>query len=50
MKQIFKSKSNCYDTLNALIFSKRNLKNKYGLQAMSYMGPKIWDLTPKEMK
>ena len=26
MKQIFKSKTNCYNILNALIFSKRNLK------------------------
>ena len=50
-KNIFKTKPNYYNTLNALIFSKRNVKTvRYGLQTMSYMGPKIWDLVPKEMK
>ena len=51
MKDIFKTKTNYYNTLNALIFSKRNVKTvRFGLQTMSYMGPKIWDLVPKEMK
>ena len=51
MKDIFKTKTNCYNTLNSPIYSKRNVKTvRYGLQTMSYMGPKIWDLVPKEMK
>ena len=38
-------------TFNAFIRSKKNVKTiRYGLQTMSYMGPKIWDLAPKEMK
>ena len=40
-----------YNTVNVLIFSKRNVKTvRYGLQTMSYMGPKIWELALKEMK
>ena len=36
---------------HALIFSKRNVKTiRYGLQTMSYMGPKIRELVPKETK
>ena len=51
MKDIFKTKTNYYNTLNALIFSKRNVKTvRYRLKTMSYMGPKIWVLVPKEMK
>ena len=42
MKEIFKTKTNYYNTLNAFIFSKRNVKTiRYGLQTMSYMSPKI---------
>ena len=50
MKEISKTKTNNYNTLNALIFSKINVKIvRYGLQRL---GPilKIWDLLPKEMK
>ena len=51
MKDIFKTKTNYCNTLNALIFSKRNVKTvKYGLQTASYMSPKIWDFVPKEIK
>ena len=51
MKDIFKIKINYYNTLNALMFSKRNVKTvSYGLQTISYKGPKIWDLVSKEMK
>ena len=51
MKEIFKTKTNYYDALNALIFSKRNVKTvRYGLQTMHYTGNKIWDLVPKEKK
>ena len=47
-KTFFKTRTNYYNTLNVLIFSKRNVK--YGLQTMSYIGPKICDLVPKEVK
>ena len=34
-----------------LIFSKRNVKTvRYGLHTISYIGPEICDLVPKEMK
>ena len=48
---IFETKSNCYNTRNAPAFSSRNIKTvRYGLQTISYMAPKIWDLAPKELK
>ena len=51
MKGISKTKANYYNILNALIFSKKYVKIvKYGLQTISYMGPKVWDLVPKEIK
>ena len=51
MKDMFKTKTNYYNTFNGLIFSKRNFRTvRYGLQTMSYMGPMICDLVPKEMK
>ena len=51
MKDIFKNKINYYSTFNTLIFFKKNAKTvRYGLQTTSYMGPKIWELVPKNMK
>ena len=51
MKDIFKTKTNYYNTLNGLIFSQRNVKTvRYGLQAMSYVRFMIWNLVPKGMK
>ena len=51
MQDIFEIKSNYYNSRNAPAFSSRNIKTvRYGLQTISYMAPKIWDLVPKEMK
>ena len=51
MKDISKTKANYYNIFNALIFSKKYVKIvKYGFQTISYMGPKVWDLVPKEIK
>ena len=51
MQDIFEVKSNYYNTRNAPAFSSRNIKTvRYGLQTISYMTPKIWDLVCKEMK
>ena len=51
MQDIFEIKSNYYNTRNAPAFSSRNIKTvRYGLQTISYMAPKIWDLAPKELK
>ena len=50
MQDIFEIKSNSYNTRNAPVFSLRNIKTvKYGLQTISYMAPRIWDLAPKKM-
>ena len=51
MQDIFETKSNYYNTRNAPTFSSRNIKTaRYGLQTISYMAPKIWNLALKEMK
>ena len=51
MQDIFETKSNYYNTLNAPAFSSRNIQTVgYELQTISNMAPKIWDLIPKEMK
>ena len=45
MQDIFETKSNYYNTRNAPTFSSRNIKTgRYGLQTISYMAPKIWNL------
>ena len=51
IQDIFETKSNYYNIRNASAFSSRNIKTvRYGLQIISYMAPKIWDLVTKEMK
>ena len=51
MQGIFEIKSNYYNTRNAPTFSSKNIKTvRYGLQTVSFMAPKIWNLEPKEMK
>ena len=51
MQDIFETKSNYYNTRNTSTFTSRNIKTvRYGLQTISYMAPKIWNLVPKEMK
>ena len=50
-QDIFETKSNYYNVRNAPTFSSRNIKAvRYGLQTISYMVPKNWNLVPKEMK
>ena len=51
LKDNFETESNYYNNRNAPTLSARNIKIvRYGLQTISYMTPKIWDLVPKEMK
>ena len=51
MQDIFETKCNYYNTRNAPTFSSGNIKRvRYGLQTISYMTQKIWNLVPEEMK
>ena len=51
MHSILETKSDHYNTPNMPAFSSRNIKTvRYGLQTISYMAPKIWDLVRKELK
>ena len=47
MQDLFEIKSNYYNIRNAPAFSTRV---RYGLQTISYIAPKIWNLLLKEMK
>ena len=48
MQDIFETKSNYCVTCNV---PARNIETvRYGLQTISYMAPKVWDLAPKEKK
>ena len=50
-QDIFETKSNYYNTRNAPVFSSRNIKTvRYGLETISYMPTRIWDLAPKETR
>ena len=51
MQDTLETKSNYYNTCNVPAFSSRNTKTvRYGLQTISYMAPKNWDLAPEEIK
>ena len=51
MQEIIETKTKYYNTRHAPAFSSRNIKAvRYGLQTISYMASKIWDLVPKERK
>ena len=50
-KTFLKLKVTTYNTRNTSTFTSRNIKTvRYGLQTISYMTPKIWNLVPREMK
>ena len=50
-KTFFKLKVTTIMLVMRPAFSSRNIKTvRYGLQTISYMAPKMWDLVPFEMK
>ena len=49
MNQIFVIKESRYPSKS--IFQTNNIRTtKYGLESLKYMGPKIWELIPEEIK
>ena len=50
MKKLFALKSS-YDLLNSNSLKRRTVKSVWhGTESVSYLGPKIWDLVPNEIK
>ena len=46
---IFEETTNHYNSREANLFNSRRVHSEYfGTESLSYLGPKIWDLVPKE--
>ena len=51
MKKIFAPKMSLYDLRNnSLLKIRRANSVQHGTESVSYLGPKIWDLVPNEIK
>ena len=51
MKELFAPKMSSYDLRNNNSFKRRRVKSVWhGTESVSYLGPKIWDLVPNEIK
>ena len=51
MKELFPPKISPYDLINKNAFKNRKGNSVWhGTKSMSYLGPKIWDLVPNEIK
>ena len=51
MKELFASKTSPYDLRNNNSFKRRRVKSvSRGTESVCYLGPKIWDLVPNEIK
>ena len=50
-KELFAPKMSFYDLRNNNSFKRRRVKSVWhGTESVSYLGPKIWDLVPNEIK
>ena len=51
MKELFAPKISHYDLRNNNSFKSRRVNSVWhGTESVSYLGPKIWDLVPNEIK
>ena len=51
MKELFSPKISHYDLRNNNSFKSRRVNSVWhGTESVSYLGPKIWDLVPNEIK
>ena len=51
MSEIFDKRNNVYDFRNPSEFARRNVRSVFnGTERISFLGPKIWDIVPSEVK
>ena len=51
MSEIFDKQNNVYDIQNPSEFVRQNVRSVfYGTESISFLGPKIWDIVPSELK
>ena len=51
MKELFAPKMSSYDLRNNDSFQRRSVNSVWhGTESVSYLGPKVWDLVPNEIK
>ena len=51
MNEIFDKRNNVYDIRNPSEFARRNVRSVFnGTESISFLGPKIWDIVPSELK
>ena len=51
MSEIFDKRNNVYDIRNPSEFARPNVRSVFnGTESISFLGPKIWDIVPSELK
>ena len=51
MSEMFDKRNNVYDFRNPSEFARRNVRSVFsGTESISFLGPKIWDIVPSELK
>ena len=51
MSEIFDKRNNVYDIRNPSEFARPNVRSVFnGTESISFLGPKIWDIVPNELK
>ena len=51
MSEIFDKQNNVYDIRNPSEFVRQNVRSVFnGTESISFLGPKIWDVVPSELK
>ena len=51
MSEIFDKRNNVYDFQNPSEFARLNVRSAFnGTESASFLGPKIWDIVPRELK
>ena len=51
MSEIFDKRNNVYEIRNPSEFARPNVRSVFnGTESISFLGPKIWDFVPNELK
>ena len=50
LSEIFDKRNNVYDCRNSSEFARRNVRSVFNGTESIFLGPKIWDIVPSELK